>query len=178
MQRISEFGAVEGIRLADSEQSEAFRTIVPAALRLLKEVDSRRFRRLQRHVGWIANCALPGGGGAYHHPTRTCRLDFVTSRISPDFEYVAGAVASTLVHEATHALIEARGIEYAGEKRRRIEKTCVKEQNRFARRVAATRPHLARAIEVVFDESEWRRSWAAGRLQNFFDTVRRVVRQG
>ena len=177
LQRTSEVAVIEGIRLADGEASPHFGAAVPAAIRLIKDLDRRRFRRLQRHITWIVNSPLPRGGGAYHHPTQTCRLDFTTTAPSSDTDYLAAAVATTLIHEATHALIESRGIRYIGDIRGRIERCCVREQNRFLRRLSQSRPDLAALLHKEFDEAEWHDSWTATPFQNMCDSVRRVRRR-
>lgn len=176
LQRSSEIARFEGIVLADTQDSPLFRKTVPSALQLIKDLDSRRFRRLQRHVLWIVNCPLPYGGGEYHYPTRTCRLDFEKPAIEPEPEYAAAAVASTLVPEATHGLLRARGIGYSKQLRSRVEQCCVKEQHRFLARLATNRPDIAKSLHYEFTESRWHRSWSATRLQSFLDLVRRLRR--
>src|SRR3977135_1306426 len=76
LQGSSEVARFDGIILADTLDSALFRSAVPAALQLIKDLDSRRYRRLQRYIKWIVNCPLPYGGGQYNYSTRTCRLDF------------------------------------------------------------------------------------------------------
>lgn len=44
-------------------------------------------------------------------------------------------VAKILVHEATHARIEARGIPYARDQQARHERVCVNAEKRFARKL-------------------------------------------
>jgi hypothetical protein len=177
LQRTSEIGRFDGIILADTQDSSLFRNSVLAALQLIKQLDSRRFRRLQRHISWIVNCPLPHGGGQYHYPTRTCRLDIEKTSPEPHPEYAAAAVASTLIHEATHGVLRARGIGYSGQLRSRVEGCCVREQNRFLSRLAMTRPEIAKFYHREFIESRWHRSWTATRLQSLFDLIRRLRRE-
>jgi hypothetical protein len=47
-------------------------------------------------------------------------------------------VAATLVHEATHAWLEARGVEYSASRRRRIEAICYRAQAAFAQRAGGS----------------------------------------
>src|SRR6195256_5873 len=84
LQRTSEVARFDGIILADTQNSSLFRSAVPSALQLIKDLDTRRFHRLQRHIKWIVNCPLPYGGGQYHYPTRTCRLDFEKAAVESD----------------------------------------------------------------------------------------------
>jgi len=176
LQRSNEVARFDGIIVSDTQDSSLFRKSVLSALQLIKDLDSRRFRRLQRYIAWIVNCPLPYGGGEYHYPTRTCRLDFEKSETEPDLEYAAAAVASTLIHEATHGVLRARGIGYSAELRSRVECCCVREQNRFLVRLASSRPNIATLLHSDFTESRWHRSWTATRLQSFLDLFRRLRR--
>jgi hypothetical protein len=177
LQRENEIARFDDIILSDTQNSALFRSAVPSALQLIKSLDSRRFRRLQRYVKWIVNCPLPYGGGQYHYPTRTCRLDFEKTTPEPDPAYAAAAVASTLIHEATHGILWSRGIGYSAQLRSRVEHCCVREQNRFIARLAVTRPDIAKFYHREFVESDWHRSWTATRVQSLFDIIRRLRRE-
>ena len=176
-QRTNEVARFDGIILADTQDSSLFRRNVLSALQLIKDLDSRRFRRLQRNITWIVNCPLPHGGGQYHYPTRTCRLDIEKATPELDPEYAAAAIASTLIHEATHGALRARGIGYSAQLRSRVERCCVKEQNRFIARLSSSRPDIAEFYHREFTESRWHRSWTATRLQSLLDLVRRLSRE-
>ena len=160
LQRTSEVDRIEGIILADTQDSLLFRSAVPAALQLIKNLDPRRFRRVQRYIKWIVNCPLPYGGGQYHYPTRTCRLDFEKTAVEPDPEYAAAAVASILVHEATHGVLRAHAIGYSVHLRSRVERCCVSEENLFIARLSPSRPDIAKLLHCEFAEARWHRSWS------------------
>jgi hypothetical protein len=176
LQRENEVARFDGIILADTQDSALFRSAAPSALQLIKNLDMRRFRRLQRYIKWIVNCPLPYGGGQYHYPTRTCRLDIEKTTPEPDPEYAAAAVASTLIHEATHGVLRARAIGYSPQLRSRVEHCCVREQNRFIARLSTSRPDIATFLHREFTESRWHRSWTATRLQSLADVFRRLRR--
>jgi hypothetical protein len=176
LQRENEIARFDDIILSDTQDSALFRSAVPSALQLIKSLDSRRFRRLQRYVKWIVNCPLPNGGGQYHYPTRTCRLDIEKTANEPDPDYAAAAVASTLVHEATHGALRARAIGYTPQLRARVERCCVREQNRFLARLSTSRPDIAKLLYSEFAESRWHRSWTATPFQSFLDLFRRLRR--
>ena len=159
LQGENEVARFDDIILADTQDSALFRSAVPSALQLIKNLDSRRFRRLRRYVKWIVNCPLPYGGGQYHYLTRTCRLDIEKTTKEPDPDYAAAAVASTLIHEATHGALRARAIGYTAELRSRVERCCVREQNRFLARLSSTRPDIANSLYRDFSELRWHRSW-------------------
>jgi hypothetical protein len=177
LQLTSEVARFDGIILADTLESPLFRSAVPSALKLIKDLDRRRFRRLQRYIAWIVNCPLLYGGGQYHYPTRTCRLDIEKATPEPDSDYAAAAVASILIHEATHGVLRARGIGYSAQLRSRVEHCCVREQNRFLARLAISRPDIAKFYHREFVESRWHRSWTATGLQRLFDLIRRLRRE-
>jgi hypothetical protein len=176
LQRSSEVARFDDIILADTQDSTLFRSAVPAALQLIKDLDSRRYRRLKRYIKWIVNCPLPFGGGQYNYSTKTCRLDFEKTANEPDPEYAAAATASTLVHEATHGALRARAIGYSGQLRSRVERCCVREQNRFLARLSSSRPDIAKYLHREFSESHWHRYWTATPIQSFLDLVRRLRR--
>lgn len=176
LQRENEVARFDDIVLADTQNSALFRSAVPSALQLIKDLDSRRFRRLQRYVKWIFNCPLPYGGGHYHYLTRTCRLDIEKATPEPDPAYAAAAIASTLVHEATHGLLDARRIAYSSRLRSRVERCCVREQNRFLARLSSSRPDIAKFLHREFSESRWHRSWNGTGLQGLIDLIRRLRR--
>jgi len=177
LQRAAEIGHFDGIILADTQDSSLFSKSVLAALQLIKQLDARRFQRIQRHVHWIVNIPLPRGGGQYHYPTRTCRLDIEDEIPEPDPDYAAAATASLLIHEATHGVLDARGIGYSIQLRSRVERCCVREQNRFLARLSGSRPDIAKSLHREFTESHWHSSWNTPRLQSLFMVVRRLFRQ-
>ena len=176
LQRTNEVARFDGIILADTQDSTLFRSAVPAALQLIKDLDGRRYRRLQLYVKWIVNCPLPYGGGQYNYPTRTCRLDFEKTANETDPEYTTAATAITLVHEATHGALRAHAIGYSGQLRSRVERCCVREQNRFLARLSSSRPDIAKSLHREFSESHWHRYWTATPIQSFLDLVRRLRR--
>ena len=124
----SEVARFDGIILADIRspriQTSHFRDVILAALRLLKATDSHRYARVRRRLAWVVAGTLACRGGAeYHHSTRTCFIDFLEPSAEYDLEYLIGTYASTLVHEATHGEIRARGLHYTRQLRSRIEQT-------------------------------------------------------
>jgi hypothetical protein len=58
-----------------------------------------------------------------------------------------------LIHEATHAYLENRGIEYEDSKRSRIEELFVKKQNRWAANLDDR--DLGEKLHQDFDPSDW-----------------------
>lgn len=170
----------DGIVVADlrihRNQTPHFRDTLLASLRLLKDTDSGRFTRVRRRIAWIVNCTLSVHGEAeYRHATRTCAIDFQEPTPVFDPQFLIGWYACTLVHEATHGEIRSRGILYTAELRSRIERLCVSEEQRFLLRLTITRPELADRLYSDFDASEWKRSWAATRAEQFRAQLRRIL---
>lgn len=101
---------------------------VRRGLEYLKAYDPRRYRRLRQDVDRIV--VIHQAGPHYDHRIGAIVLRGKTFARKPIPE-----VALTLVHEATHARIQAWGIEYVPEIRGRIEHACIRQEIAFARRI-------------------------------------------
>lgn len=181
LQRTSEVARFEGIILADlknsQNQTQHFRETFLASLRLLQHSDIRRFIRIQRHIAWITNHTLAGGGAEYDHAIQTCYVDFDDTKLEADPEYYIGYYACTLVHEATHGVIRSRGILYTPELRKRIERLCVREEQRFLLHLTLLKPDLAARINREFDVSDWKSYWEATPFKRITQHIRRVFKR-
>ncbi|AZN96408.1 hypothetical protein EJ066_03390 [Mesorhizobium sp. M9A.F.Ca.ET.002.03.1.2] len=102
---------------------------VAAALQLIQEFDPVRYRRLVRDLKQIWITTIPGAAGRFVKSTSTCELDerFVLGKYTV-VEQVAGAI----VHEATHARLDQRGISYEEKLRDRVEQVCMERELAFA----------------------------------------------
>ena len=114
-----------------SDRDLAFQKIA-AAFELLRRYDSRRLGWLRDDAdGILVFLAAPHraewNGGA--------RLVVLEESYVRDPATSAASVASTLVHEATHARLDRMGFRYTAERRARIEAICVRRQLAFARRI-------------------------------------------
>ena len=166
----------ENVRISDLSKGEPeFKTMMLAAFQLLKDMDPRRFVRANRHLKWVANIAL-GGGAVYRDDMQACVIDFKKPESDADIPFHVAWYASVLVHAATHAAVAARKIPYSRKFRVRIERLCVTEQNRFARRFEFTEPDIAEYLHREVDETEWERYWetSTGRVLAF---LRRVFKK-
>lgn len=105
---------------------------VEAALRLIHDHDPRRLRRIQRDIDGIFLSFTTGDIGCFHQGIRivALRVDYVASPSTS-----AAEVASTIVHEGTHARLFALGFDYAPARRARIEAICHRSEAAFARRL-------------------------------------------
>lgn len=103
---------------------------VEEALALIKTRDPLRYRRILKDVGRVWVNLTPGVAARFKFGIRTCELDerFVLAETSsPE------AIAAVIVHEATHARLEHRGIGYDERIRGRVEGVCARRELAFAK---------------------------------------------
>jgi hypothetical protein len=120
-------------------EEQALLDRVSAALYLMAETDPRRYQKVRRYLGRVLIGALPGRLAHYVHKWRLCQLD---DSFVMDLATTGGEIASTIIHEATHARIRQRGIRYQVD-RRREEHICLGEERVFL----SSLPDSARAVE-------------------------------
>ncbi|MER9939516.1 hypothetical protein [Mesorhizobium sp. M0088] len=102
---------------------------VVAALGLIKQFDPVRYRRIIRDLNRIWITTIPGALGRFIKSTATCEID---RRFVLDEQTVTEQIASTIVHEATHARLFRRGIGYEEQLRARVEGICMGREQAFA----------------------------------------------
>jgi len=105
---------------------------VEEALLLIGQHSPLNYARIARELDriWVA---LSFHGLAYHERAlKACVLD---ERFLNDPATTIARIASTIVHEATHARLERYGIEYGEELRTRIEAICFRRELAFAVRL-------------------------------------------
>jgi hypothetical protein len=78
----------------------------------------------------------------FNKSLRACEIDI---RFMLEEDTTSEVLAGVIVHEATHARLEYRGIEYLEPARDRIEKICVRQELLFAAKL----PHGQRALEFA-----------------------------
>src|SRR4051794_10306861 len=130
LMRLSRSRRVDGIWLGVGGDKEHLLGRVEEALGLIKQYDSSRYRRLLRDVERIWITVLPGPRGSFRPDLNRCDLDcrFVA-------EASAETIASTIVHEATHAHPCLRKFGYPEHLRHRIEHICMRQELAFADRL-------------------------------------------
>jgi hypothetical protein len=103
-----------------------------AAIEIIARFDPRQHDRLKRLVAGVFIFDETGALGEWQRGPRLIRLNeaFVAAPDTTDAQ-----VAGTIVHETTHAWLEARGFTYRVERRRRIEAICYRAEAAFARRI-------------------------------------------
>ena len=108
---------------------------VEDALTLIEMHDPLRYRRILCDLKGIWVVPLPGALGSYNGRRKLCSLSqsFVGSSSTE-------AIASTIVHEATHARLRRRSIGYDEDLRGRVERACMRQELAFVRRLPANEP--------------------------------------
>ncbi len=101
-------------------------------------------------------------GVGYEHRIRACNVEF-TETLGPDEDTSVARYACLLVHEATHGVIESRGVTISKENQIRIERLCMTEQNRFATRLTAADPERfpRELLHLDFRAGYWHWEWTA-----------------
>ena len=122
---------VDGIEIGCSKEVEFERVV--AALGLIRGADPLRYRRLHRDIPRILVQVLVLSRADYNADLQACELDtrYVLSDAGTTID-----LASSIVHEATHARLENLGIEYLERRRPRIEGVCLRRELAFLTRLS------------------------------------------
>jgi hypothetical protein len=118
-----------------SAQSDAEPALqrVEAALQLVNRCAPLHYRRVKNNLSRIWVTLVPHGAGCYLHSLNACLLD---ERVVASETTTLEWIASAIVHEATHARLEKRGIRYDETVRLRIERICIRRELDFVRRLS------------------------------------------
>ena len=115
--------------IADKKENYLLES-VEDALKLIKQHDPLRYARILRDIEQIWISIRLSGGGEFNPISGICYLDK---------RYVAKsstqAIASVIVHEATHGYPCLRKMGYPEKLRHRIEQICMRQELIFARRL-------------------------------------------
>ena len=151
---------------------------------LLQQHDTRRFCRVTDNLNFILQFPLLTSA-QYQECVQACKIDFAhftqSFRINDEElqdelqdeiqPYLHAILATTLVHEATHGVISARGIPYDDRTRVRIEKRCAREERLCWRRLASRldvledHPELDACFE--YDEQWYEDYWQEPAVNRF-----------
>jgi hypothetical protein len=112
------------------DEPEVFHVWTIHALKLVEYFDPPRFRRVQKYLRYIVNTNLISSA-TYNGFLHACSVDLHHFPFEDDSDWYRIMYASTFVHEATHGVIEARGIPYTRCSAIRIERLCHEEERRF-----------------------------------------------
>src|SRR5262249_29047807 len=146
-------------------------TRVESALALIRQHSPLDYARIMRELERIWVHLALYGVGEYRHSLKACVLD---ERFVADRATTREQIASTIVHEATHARLERYGITYKEELRTRIEAICFRRELAFAVRLpdsAGLRQELAQRLEWYqanpdqFSDAQFRAHRQAGEIE-------------
>lgn len=122
----AEYAGIQLISLVETADADWIFARIRDALRLVQDVDARRFMRVQRHVSTIV--IVETGGASYLPEIRGCFLETAMLYRDPL------SLAAELVHESTHGHLYTKGFRYTERTRSREELICVDETVRFLSR--------------------------------------------
>jgi hypothetical protein len=147
---------VDGLWLGtyDEEAESALRR-VEEALCLIKAHDRSRYDRLTRDLERIWVRLLPDALASFNGSLNACELDirFVLAEKS-----IPEVVASTIVHEATHARLMCCGVGYEEELRVRVEAVCFRRELAFAEKLPngeQVRERAEKMLELCASRDYW-----------------------
>lgn len=124
----------------DTQEARALIAKAADALRLIAEVDPKRFSRMRRDLGGLLCAPLYGDAtGLYVPALRLCVLDTAYLRGESISVY---HVANTIVHEATHARLHRYGIRKRPANAARVESICVGAEIAFTQRIPDTEDYV------------------------------------
>ena len=143
---LSKSRMVDGVWIGSAQSdSEPALQRVEAALQLIEQFSPLHYRRVKNSLSRIWVQLVPHGAGCYLHSLNACLLD---ERVVASETTTLEWIASAIVHEATHARLEKRGIRYVEAVRHRIERICARRELDFAR-------HLS-GVDALLEEINWR----------------------
>jgi hypothetical protein len=120
---------------------------VEDALRLIKRHDPLNYSRIIHNLDRIWVHLIPSAAAHYERTLNACVLD---ERYVLEETMTLERIASTIVHEATHARLEGWGITYEEKSRYRIEAICLRRELNFLIKIpdgGPLREARARALE-------------------------------
>jgi hypothetical protein len=147
-------GLPVGIRWSQAGAAEILLPKLDAALGLIAAYDSRRFERLLRDVEGILVTTVPGVAAKWEE---RARLVLVSDAYVADAGTSPAHLASTLVHEGTHAWLWRLGFGDEEVWRARVEAICYRSEFAFARRLPQRDVALECELEAALraDPAEW-----------------------
>jgi hypothetical protein len=155
---------VIGLFTPDDPPDQCAIAKVKRALDLLAERDPSTYRRVQRYVRYIQIGGNHRGYlGKWLDVADVCELvrSYVESQTTTPLH-----IASTIVHESTHARLHRWGLGYEEHRRFRIERLCFLAQRAFAERVGGDEGQALAAEagrQMARDPSYWSDKAVAGR---------------
>lgn len=151
----------ELVNTADDHLYEAFVEKLDQGLDVIQYFDPLLFRRIRQS---IKRFIFVPGGGDHYSPVLEAHMMDASTLIQQTNLYTA----LLIVHEATHARLERRGISMTQLNAARVERLCVDAQVNFARRVPGgeeVAQQLLRTLETPWWGADEARSRSIRRLR-------------
>lgn len=170
--RLCDSGRVDGLWVGFFPGKQFDFQRVEEALGLIKAYDRARYNRLIRDLERVLVIPVSGYVAEFNSAIGACTLDsrFVRTQ-------TLEMIASSIVHEATHARLIRCGIGYEEQERARVEAVCIRRELAFAEKLPngqQLRESKARNLELCASPgllSNWSMSrWRSiGMVQVFYD---------
>lgn len=126
---------------------------VEDALLLIKRHDGLHYSRVIHNLSRIWVNLIPSSPAHYDRSLNACVLD---ERFIRNQATTIENIASTIIHEATHARLEKWGITYDEAKRPRIETICTRRELHFASRLPDGKlPDRESLRQEIVSRLEW-----------------------
>jgi hypothetical protein len=110
---------------------------IESALLLVNQYSPLHYARLLRDLDRIWIYLLPHAAAEYHASINACVID---KRYIANLDTSVEELATTILHEATHARLDRCGIKYEEARRTRIEAICCRRELAFATRLPDSAP--------------------------------------
>jgi hypothetical protein len=128
---------------------------VEEALRLIKHNDPLHYSRILKNLDRIWVSLIPSARAHYDGSLNACVFD---ERYLLLETMTIEAIASAIVHEATHARLERYGVVYDEKRRSRIEAICLRRERNFLTRLPHSEPfqsEIAHSLEWYADNHDY-----------------------
>jgi hypothetical protein len=147
--RLCRSRSIDGLWLGTLRGSEAEPILgrVEEALSLIKRYDPLQYARVIHNLNRVWVTVLPDASACFQRALQACVLD---ERYVLAVDSTPELIAKTIVHEATHARLDRRGIKYDEKERTRIEAVCLRRELAFTAKLPQGRPlqdEVARTME-------------------------------
>ena len=175
--RGSVVGDFDGITLVSlCPNPDAFVQCIRASLKLIRDYDPRRYKRVVKQTRWLVDSTLSGGSysGEYQHRIKATGIDFELDESVGDQHFHEAYYASLVIHEATHGVIRDRNIDTEPGNRIQVERICTAESNRFIGLLQRSIPTLSDELVRPFNPVNWAESWNSGPLRRALKELRRI----
>jgi hypothetical protein len=139
---------VDGIWIGSFRDSSEDLARVEQALLLVKQHSPVHYSCIINNLERIWISVLTHYGAKYKHSLKACVFDV---RFLADPKTSTKQIASTIVHEATHARLERCGITYDEDRRVRIEAICLRRELALAARL----PDSAELQQLISEHLAW-----------------------